>query len=203
LFSTTDEGQYDGLGLATGLLNHLENREIVQNKREFVRDFGTARMLHIIVDFFRQEMTLQEYLDPPQMIADAGIRSQDAIHRELLAVGVENINLPFGTFDGTEDKTRCDRCLVAHAIATQVVGSERAAKMCSVVDCNADCELEPGTNRCIHCHQLGIDCTYTNYVLEKPALLRALWLAPLTGTETFSVVDPKLVNTTNLDIRAN
>jgi hypothetical protein len=200
LFSTADEGQYDGLGLAIGILNHLENREIVQNKREFVREFGKARMLHIIVDAFLRKITLQEYLDSPQKIADAGTRSQDTIHEELLAAGAENINLPFGTFDGNENRARCDRCLVAHAIATGIAGSDRVAKMCSVADCNADCQLAPGTNRCIHCQQLGIDCTYTNDVLEKPALLRALWLAPLTGTETFSVVDPKLVNTINRDV---
>lgn len=194
LFSTAHEGQYDGLGFAIGILNHLENREIVQNKREFVRDFGEARMLHVIVDFFLQKITLQEYLDDPQTITDAGTRSQDAIHQELLAAGAENINLPFGTFDGNEHRTRCDRFVVAHTITTGSAGSDRAAKMCSAVDCNANCELAPGTNRCVHCQQLGIDCTYTNDVLEKPALLRALWLAPPTDTETFSVVDPKLVN---------
>jgi hypothetical protein len=196
LFSTAQEGQYDGLGLATGILNHLENREIVQNKREFVRDFGKARMLHVSVDSFRQEIVLQGVLDAPQKITDAGARSQDAIHQELLAAGAENINLPFGTLDGTENRARCDRCLVAHTIATGIAGSDRVAKMCSVVDCNANCELRTGTNRCIHCQQLGIDCTYTNDVLEKPALLRALWLAPLTGTETFSITDRKLVDTT-------
>jgi hypothetical protein len=197
LFSTAHEGQYDGLGLAIGILNHLENREIVQNQRRFVRDFGTARMLNVSVDFFRQEINLQDVLDPPQKIADAGIRKPSTIHRELTAAGAENIDLQFGTFCGTEDRTRCDRCLVAHTIATGTAGSDRIATMCSVVDCDGDCKLALGTNRCTHCQQLGIDCTYTNDVLEKPALLRALWLAPrpLAGAEIFSIVDPKLVTT--------
>jgi hypothetical protein len=74
LFSTVHEGQYDGLGVAIGILNHLENREIVQNKRPFLRDFGKAHMLTITVDFFLQTITVQEYLDFPQKFADAGVR---------------------------------------------------------------------------------------------------------------------------------
>lgn len=178
LFSTTHEGQYDGLGLAIGILNHLENREIVQNKRPFVRDFGKARILHIIVDFFLQKITLQGYLDPPQKVADASIRAQNTIHQDLIAAGAENINLQLGTFRGTEERTRCDRCLVAHTIAAGNGESGRVEKMCSVIACGADCVLAVGTNRCTLCQQLGIDCTYTNDVLENPALLRALWHAP-------------------------
>ena len=155
-------------------------------------------MLHIIVDLFRQEITLQEYLDLPQKIADAGIRKQDTIHQELVAAGAEDVNLEFGTFHGTKVRARCDRCLVAHTIATKIAGSDRVATTCSVVNCNANCEQAPGNNRCIHCQQVGIDCTYTNDVLEKPALLRALWFAPLTGFETFGIADPKLVDKTGM-----
>jgi hypothetical protein len=140
LFSTVHEGQYDGLGVAIGILNHLENREIVQNKRPFLRDFGKAHMLTITVDFFLQTITVQEYLDLPQKFADAGVRRQDTIHQELIAAGAENVDLQFGTFHGTKDRARCDRCLVAHTIATKIAGSDRVATTCSVVDCNANCE---------------------------------------------------------------
>jgi hypothetical protein len=191
---TAHEGQYDGLGIVIGILNHLENREIVQNKRDFVRDFGTPRVTHVTCDDFLRTIRLKDMLDPPQRINDAGIRSQYVIHQELVAAGAENINLQFGTFRGTDDRTRCDRCLVAHTIATGITASDRVKTNCSVTACDTDCELALGTNRCVHCQQIGIDCTYTNDVLEKPALLRALWLAPLTGTETFSIVDLKLVN---------
>jgi hypothetical protein len=191
---TAHEWQYDGLGIAIGILNHLENREIVQNKRDFVRDFGTPRVTHVTCDDFLRTIRLKDMLDPPQKINDAGIRSQYVIHQELVAAGAENINLQFGTFRGTDDRTRCDRCLVAHTIATGITASDRVKTNCSVTPCDTDCELALGTNRCVHCQQIGIDCTYTNDVLEKPALLRALWLAPLTGTETFSIVDLKLVN---------
>jgi hypothetical protein len=192
LFDTAHEGQYDGLGLAIGILNHLENREIVQNQRQFVRDFGKARLLNVSRDWLRQLIELEDVSDPPQKIEDAGVRNQNTIHQELVAAGAENINLQFGTFRGTEEKTRCDRCFVAHTIATGNAGSDRVEKLCSVVDCDANCELMLDTKRCTHCQNVGIDCTYTKDVLEKPALLRALWLAPLTGTETFSVVDPEL-----------
>ena len=192
MFDTAHERQYDGLGLAIGILNHLENREIVQNQRQFVRDFGKARLLNVSRDWLRQLIELEDVSDPPQKIEDAGVRNQNTIHQELVAAGAENINLQFGTFRGTEEKTRCDRCFVAHTIATGNAGSDRVEKLCSVVDCDANCELMLDTKRCTHCQNVGIDCTYTNDVLEKPALLRALWLAPLTGTETFSVVDPEL-----------
>jgi hypothetical protein len=175
-------------------LNHLENREIVQNKRDFVRDFGTPRVTHVTCDDFLRTIRLKDMLDPPQKTNDAGIRSQYVIHQELVAAGAENINLQFGTFRGTDDRTRCDRCLVAHTIATGITGSDRVKTNCSVTACDTDCELALGTNRCVHCQQIGVDCTYTNDVLENPALLRALWLTPFTGTETFSIVDPKLVN---------
>jgi hypothetical protein len=192
LFDTAHEGQYDGLGIAIGILNHLENREIVQNKRTFVRDFGKARMLSVSRDWLRQLIELEDVSEPPQKIEDAGVRNQNAIHQELVAAGAENINLQFGTFRGMDERTRCDRCLVAHTIATGTAGSDGVKKLCSVVDCDAECELMLGTNRCTHCQHAGIDCTYTNDVLEKPALLRALWLAPFGNHETFSIVDPEL-----------
>jgi hypothetical protein len=145
LFSTAQEGQYDGLGLAIGILNHLENREIVQNKREFVRDFGKARMLHVSVDSFRQEIVLQGVLDAPQKITDAGARSQDAIHQESLAAGAENINLPFGTFDGTKTEQGAIDAwwpIPSQPGSLEVTASRRCAQSWTAMR-TANCELAP------------------------------------------------------------
>jgi hypothetical protein len=76
------EGQYDGMGLAIDILNHLENKEIVgpTPKRQIVRDFGTTRVLEATSDHLRQLVELRILTDPPQLIKDAGPRSQSTIH---------------------------------------------------------------------------------------------------------------------------
>jgi hypothetical protein len=203
------EGQYDTFGVAIGILNYLENKQTVGARREFVRYFGTVRILNVSVNHLRQLIQLEIISDPPEKIVDAGPRNQAEIHRELRAAGAENINQQFGTFIGpvvaypAVRRKRCDRCQILATIVRRppdkpkiIRESNRIMTLCAVPmnPSQSKCEKATNSNRCTHCEHAGIDCTYTLDVFEKPELMRALCLAPYTGDGVFSIDDADLMD---------
>jgi hypothetical protein len=197
------EGQYNGFGIAIGILNFLEGREPVQNRRQFVRHFGAARIIEVHVNHLRQLVQLSILPAPLHRTQDAGMRSRAEIHQELVVAGAHNIDLTFGTFSFKDpsavrysrNRTKCDRCLISYIFSESKESRHESFRaMCHAAPGSKICTAspKPGSNRCLHCERAGIDCTYTTDIGTKPELCRALWFRQ-NANEIFSDGDPQYV----------
>jgi hypothetical protein len=187
------EGQFDGMGIAVGILDYLENQVVVGGRRPFLRYFGTARMLNQTRDYLRQLIELEIETEAPFRAQDDGSRPYDVIHQELVDAGAHGIDQEFGTFsapatDSCETRTRCDRCEISNGLTHHPGGlpatcadREKLLEICSAPTGADDCQCvrARGTNTCTNCQKTGIPCTYTVGLFDKPPLCRALWFAPV------------------------
>jgi hypothetical protein len=187
------EGQFDGMGIAVGILDYLENQVVVGGRRPFLRYFGTARMLNQTRDYLRQLIELEIETEAPFRAQDDGPRPYDVIHQELVDAGAHGIDQEFGTFsapatDSCETRTRCDRCEISNGLTHHPGGlpatcadREKLLEICSAPTGADDCQCvrARGTNTCTNCQKTGIPCTYTVGLFDKPPLCRALWFAPV------------------------
>jgi len=206
------EGQFDGMGIAVGILDYLENTEMVGDRRPFVRYFGTARMLNQTRDYLRQLIELEIESEAPFRAQDDGLRPSHEIRQELVDAGAHGIDQEFGMFsapatDLSRKRTRCDRCEISGGLrptsdpsAATSENMEKLLRICSAPTGADDCQCvrAPGINTCTNCQKAGIPCTYTVDIFDKPALCRALCFAPFDNS-TQTIEDPGYFQSASYD----
>ena len=186
-------------GLAIGILDYLENREIVQNKRDAVRRFRRALMYEIRYDHYARLIRIEQRTEVTQKVNDdVGIRSAASVNQDMRAVGARNVGAPHGTKLKTPRKsetghtgirTVCDRCMAARTYFSDV---NKYGKIYTAISGRfMTCEKGAG-DVCKNCQAFGVQCSFTVDVMEKPALLQALWFPPIANNDVLDVEDPEI-----------
>jgi hypothetical protein len=186
-------GMLHSHGLAIGILNHLENREIVQNRRPAVRRFHRALMYEIRFDHVRQAIRIEQSIEVLQKVDDGvALRSIASVNQNMVAVGAERVGEPHGVklpSGSGRARSLCDRCLAADRWSNDSKGLGKTYGAISVRF--RKCEKGSG-GACKNCEVFGVECSWTLDVMKKPALLQALWFPPAPSNAIFDTEDPEI-----------
>jgi hypothetical protein len=177
-------------GLVIGVLDHLENREIVQNKRAPIRHFRQALMYEISFDHVRHVIQIEQRTALPHKVNDdAGFRSIASINQALTAAGAQNLGYTAGgRMKGFGARTSCDRC---HAVTQYFMKVKELGKIYTAISGRWRACTKGAGDACTNCEIFGHECSLTSDVLKKPDLLQVLWFPPLATNEIFELDDPE------------